>query len=113
MKPHYLVAMGLLMLGAGCGKTGNDTRPAPTPPASYSFNTLTVNGVFNGFNYTSVSYTPVIRLNFTAKLNRTSVAGNIVFKDNSGGVVAYTTGFENNDSTVIFLPADAFVEFKI
>ncbi|PQV60885.1 hypothetical protein CLV53_105151 [Sediminibacterium magnilacihabitans] len=107
MKPHYLVAMGLLMLGAGCGKTGNDTRPAPTPPASYSFNTLTVNGVFNGFNYTSVNYTPVIRLNFTAKLNRTSVAGNIVFKDNSGGVVAYTTGFENNDSTVIIQPAQA------
>ncbi len=113
MKPHYLVAaMGLLMLGAGCGKTGNDSRPAPAPPASYSFNTLTVNGVFNGFAYSNLNYTPVVRLNFTEKLNRSSVNNNILFKDNDGAAVAYTTRFENSDSTIIIQPSQTLLPLK-
>jgi len=49
--------------------------------------------------------TPVLKLSFTAPLDRNTVAGSILFRDKSGLNINYTTGYENNDSTMVIQPA--------
>ncbi|RYD90188.1 MAG: beta-glucosidase, partial [Sphingobacteriales bacterium] len=100
-------AMCLLFLLFACGK-GSTPDPAPPvqPPAStsFSFNALKVNGVFSGFTYTNINNNPVIKLSFATVLDRTSIASAITLKDKAGATVTYTTGYENNDSTVVISP---------
>jgi hypothetical protein len=86
-----------------------DTTPPVNPPAqeSFSFNTLTVNNSFNGFTYRNVNNSPVIKFSFTAPVNRNSVSTSVVFKDNSGAPVAFTSTFENADSSIVIKPSSA------
>jgi hypothetical protein len=101
--------LGVLLASTGCGKTVNSPATDPITPLSYSFTTLTVNGIFNGFTYTNVSYSPIVKLSFSAKLNRSNAGSNIFFKDVSGVAVAYTPRFENGDSTIIIQPSNALL----
>ena len=89
---------------AACKKSGTTPGPVPTPPASFSFNALTVNGVFSGFTYTNVSLSPVIKLSFAAKLDRSSVSA-ITLKDKTGSDVAIALSWQNNDSSVVLQPS--------
>jgi hypothetical protein len=90
-----------------CSKSSSGSNPAPPPPAAstFSFNSLKVNGVYNGFTYINVTTTPVIKLSFAAVLNTASISSAITFKTAAGATVAYATSFSNNDSTVIISPA--------
>jgi hypothetical protein len=104
----YLV----LMLFAGsysCSKnsSGSGTTPVtpPVTPASFAFNTLKVNGVYNGFTYINVNTSPVIKISFTAAVSPATVAKSISFSSTAGSTVAYNTTYANNDSTVVISPA--------
>lgn len=88
----------------GCGKGGGNNTPEPTPPTSFSFNSLTVNGQFNGFNYVNVNTTPVVKLSFLAPLDKTTVASALSFRDNVGNSIAYQSSYENSDSTIVIQP---------
>jgi hypothetical protein len=97
-----VIVLGMLY---SCSK-GNKT-PIPVPPntpASFSFNALKVNGVYNGFTYKGVNNAPVIKLSFTAVVNPASVSASIAFKSNAGAAVTYTTAYQNNDSTIVITP---------
>jgi hypothetical protein len=99
----YLVLVIICWLYA-CKK--ENKQPAqPSVPASFSFSALKVNGIYNGFNYNGVNTAPVIKLSFSAPINRNSVSNNITFKNNSGAVVTYNTAYQNNDSTVVITPS--------
>jgi len=104
----YLV----LMLFAGlysCSKS-DKTSPTPTPPAppaSFAFNTLKVNGKYNGFTYINLNTSPVIKISFSAAVNTASVAGAVSFKTDSGVTIAYKATYQNNDSTVVIEPSAA------
>ena len=89
-----------------CKKSGNNPAPPPpvTPP-SFSFNSLKVNGVYNGFTYYNVKPSPVLKFSFSAPISHSSVSGSLSFSDNTGGTMAYTTSFENSDSTVVIQPS--------
>jgi hypothetical protein len=79
--------------------------PAPVPvPSSFSFNTLKVNGVYNGFTYKGVNSAPVIKISFTAPVSHASVGNNVSLKNNSGSAATYNTTYQNNDSTVVITP---------
>lgn len=96
----YLV----LMLSAGlfsCSKSNKSPAPPPVAPASFSLNTVQVNGISNGFTYINLNNKPVIKLSFTAALNHTSVSNSIAFRTSTGTAVPYTTSYQNNDSTVV------------
>jgi hypothetical protein len=92
----------------GCSSKNDTTPPvSPPPQESFSFNTLTVNNSFNGFTYRNVNNNPVIKISFTAPVSRNSVNSSVVFKDNAGAPVAFTSIFENNDSAVVIKPSSA------
>jgi len=91
-----------------CSKGGKDVNPPPTPPpvaSTFSFNSLKVNGVYNGFTYINVNTTPVIKLSFAAAISTTSVSNSITFKTTAGVAVPYTTTYLNSDSTVVISPS--------
>jgi len=96
----------LLILLAGvssCSKSGQSavTPVTPVTPSTFSFNTLKVNGAFNGFTYINVNAAPVIKLSFLGAVNTASVSSGITFKSNAGAAVNYTVSYLNSDSTVV------------
>ena len=105
MKNYYFLFF-LLPLYFSCSKSGNNNpSPPPPPPASFSFNTLKINGQFSGFTYYNINRTPVIKFSFSAPLNRSTITSSVLFKDKTGATINYSTTYENNDSTVIIQPA--------
>ncbi|MCP9749717.1 glucoamylase family protein [Ferruginibacter sp. HRS2-29] len=103
-----LVCLALLVCFNSCKKSsdgGGPTPPVDPPPASFSFNSVRVNGVSSGLNYIGLNASPVIKLSFNAALSRTSVAnGAISFRNNSNATVLTTYSYENGDSTVVLQP---------
>jgi hypothetical protein len=87
-----------------CKKSSNPPAPPVTPPASFSFNALKVNGVYNGFTYVGVNTAPVIKISFTAPLNTSLVNSDITLKSSTGAAVAYNATYQNGDSTVVLSP---------
>jgi hypothetical protein len=99
---------GILMILAlaftACSKGKNNPTPPPVTPSSFSFNSLKVNGVYNGSVYKGVNAKPVVKISFTAALSATSVANSVTFTSNSGSTVNYSATYENHDSTVVITP---------
>jgi hypothetical protein len=82
--------------------------PAPIePPASFSFNSLLVDGKFNGYDYLDVDINPVIKISFTAALDTSTVAAAVTFVNNTSSATAVHLTFENNDSTIVIQPVTA------
>jgi len=106
MKYLNFFAGACLLAAVSCSK---DKAPAPpvNPPASFSFNALKVNGVYNGFNYININNKPVIKISFSAPLNRTSVTNAVALRSKDGTAVNYSTSYENGDSTVVVTPSAA------
>ncbi|TWJ00622.1 hypothetical protein JN11_01878 [Mucilaginibacter frigoritolerans] len=100
----YLILAVFCILCA-CSKSKQPTPVTPPNPSSFSFNTLKVNGVFNGFTYKGVNTVPVIRVSFSAAVNTASVANSISFKNTAGTAISYTAAYQNNDSTIVITPA--------
>jgi hypothetical protein len=97
-----------ILIYTSCSKGGSNPNPTPTPtpPAStFSFNTLKVNGISNGFTYYNTNRNPSVEFNFNAPVNHNSVSSNIQFKDVSGNVVNYTTSYKHNESTIVLQPS--------
>ena len=102
-----LIPLGILILFAACKKSQSPAPVPPAPPAYFSFNSLKVNGAYSGLTYYNVSFTPVIQLSFSAPLDHNSVTSAISLQAISGGSVAYTTTYTNNDSTVSIKPSSS------
>jgi hypothetical protein len=105
MKVLLLSILSIITFYACKKSGGNGTTPPPTTPTSFSFNTLKVNGQFNGFTYFNLNTSPVLKFSFAASINRTTVNGSITFKTKAGAAVPYNASYENNDSTVVVQPA--------
>ncbi len=97
----------LLLLIGGCKK---DNPPDPVvPPAAFSFNSLTVNGTFDGYVYENVNATPVIRVTFTAAIDRASVGNAVTLNDKGGTDVLISITYENSDSAMVIRPQSDLV----
>jgi hypothetical protein len=104
----YFCCLPFLLLYSACKKNNNTDDPNSTQlggPTSFSFTGLKVNGVFDGFTYYNTNTTPVIKISFSAPVERSSIATSISFKDRSGAQVAFTSSFENADSTLVVQPS--------
>jgi hypothetical protein len=75
----------------------------PVVPA-FTFNTLKVNDLNNGFSYVNVNKTPVIKISFSAAVDHGSTTSGISFTDKSGAAVIYAIAYQNNDSTIVIVP---------
>ena len=105
----YCCLFVLILLLNSCSKNSGSTTttpPPPSPPSPLSVTTIKINGVANGFTYVGINTTPVIKLSFSAPVNRNSITA-FSLKNNNGTPVSFTTSFENNDSTVVIQPAAA------
>jgi len=95
----------LLLVVLGCSKDKKVT-PTPVPPSSFSFESLKVNGVSNNSSvYKNVNNQPVIRISFSAAINHTSTGSSVTFNSKSGTSVAFTTAYDNHDSTIVITPS--------
>jgi hypothetical protein len=84
-----------------------DNSPKPSPGVPFSYTQATINNiVYPGGAFYNVGINPVIKISFTAPVNPSTVASNVLF---SGGaaVVATNYSYSNNDSTMILQPATA------
>ncbi|WP_298411981.1 glucoamylase family protein [Hydrotalea sp.] len=89
----------------GCKKKDTPIAPTPTPaPASFSLNSLKVNGAYNGFTYYNVNPKPSVLFSFTAPLSNSSLANSIQLVGSSGVVIPINTTLQNNDSAVLIQP---------
>ena len=107
MINKYCCLFVLILLLNSCSKnTGSTTTPPPppSPPLPLTVTIIKINGIANGFTYTVINTTPVIKLSFSAPVNHSSVTA-ISFKDNSGATISFNTTYENGDSTVVIQPA--------
>jgi hypothetical protein len=108
MKCIHFTLLCVIVIGAGCSKSGGDNPvPPPAPPTSFSFSALRVDGRFNGFTYTNVNYQPVLKYTFNTKINQATVNNALTIRAKSGTTVAYTVALENNDSTLVIQPSTA------
>jgi len=102
---NYSIAMALLSQIWGCSKQGKVT-PTPVTPSSFSFASLKVNGVSNNSSvYKNVNTQPVIRISFSAAISHTSTGSSVTFNSKSGTSVAFTTAYDNHDSTIVITPS--------
>lgn len=98
--------LSVLMVYGACKKSDVSTGPpTSSAPKSFSFSALKVNNAYNGFEYTNVNFSPVIKIFFSAAIDHNSIASGITFKNKNGSLIAYNTSFENNDSTIVINPA--------
>ncbi len=95
----------LLTILFACSKS---PQPKPAPvnivPASFTFNSLKVNDLYNGFSYVDVNKSPVIKISFSAPIDHNSAANSLSFNDKAGAGVTYNVAFQNNDSTIVITP---------
>lgn len=98
-----IVILVLAAFAFGCSKKQN----TPTPPVTqenFVVKLITVNGIAVSGTPDSVDYSPLIKVSFTAPVNRSTASG-ILLNTSGGASVSYTTGFENGDSTVTIRPS--------
>ncbi len=99
-----LIYLSVLFLVFSCKK-----KSAP-PPADELFNVTgySINGNSAPVQY-NVGYTPLIKISFSAPVNRTLVANNVLLKMNGAATVPVNFTYQNSDSTVILQPLAALV----
>ncbi|MDQ6755505.1 MAG: Ig-like domain-containing protein [Bacteroidota bacterium] len=87
-------------------------HPNPIPPiiaGTFNLSAIQVNNIsVNGSFLNNVNANPVIKLFFTAPIDRSSVSGNISFIQNGGGAIPFNLSY-NNDSTLIIQPSSSLL----
>lgn len=105
---QFLFFFVLIICFNSCSKKSegdNITTPPITPPATFSLNNLTVNGIFNGYTYTGANLKPIIKVSFLKPLNIGTVAASVIFMSSTGAMVIYAPVYQNNDSAFVITPA--------
>lgn len=109
----YIFSVYLL---AACGKDKPD--PVPVPPAQLTVKSSWLdNDPFDNLMY-GASFRPVVKLVFSAPVNRSTVPGAISFTETSAVVVPYTVAYGPGDSVVLIQPTNTLTslnkyEFKL
>jgi hypothetical protein len=101
---RFIVRITLPFLFFACKKDG--AGPPPPPVAgSFNFISATVNDSTNtNLTFFNVTLNPVIKFNFSARVDTTTASNNISFY--SGGTLVQSHfSYANNDSTLIIIPA--------
>ena len=98
----FIVA-GLLTGFESCKKSNNPIPPVIPPAAEiFQINTATVNGNAATTQY-GVNTAAVIRLSFTAPINRNSIANGILLSNNGTNIPLNAT-YQNGDSALLLQP---------
>lgn len=82
----------------------SEEKSAPAPLSSFSFTSLTVDGLSNGFAYAHVGLSPALKFTFTEAVHQPSVAQGFRFKTSAGTALPFQAAFENDHKTVVIRP---------
>jgi hypothetical protein len=97
-----------IFFATGCSKKNVQTQPPPVP-GSFNFVKLTVNDLSadKGVNFFNVVVTPVIRMSFTAPVDHSSAANNVILLGPGGVMTPVNISYSNNDSVILVRPSAA------
>ena len=100
----YMILLSAVIIIHACSKKSSPDPVVilPTPLISKS---ATINNLFNASSIFDINNSPVVKLAFSAPVNRASVNSNLSFKDKAGLLVAYSVGYEKSDSIVVIQPS--------
>ncbi|MBC7888157.1 MAG: Ig-like domain-containing protein [Ferruginibacter sp.] len=97
--------MLILLTSVSCKKGNDNATPVPTAE-TFNIISAAVNGN-TASAQSGVNPSPLIRLSFTAPVNRASVANGITLTPASGAAAALNAVYQNGDSLMILQPATA------
>ncbi|MBK5269837.1 MAG: Ig-like domain-containing protein [Bacteroidia bacterium] len=98
MKRSSIFFLSLILL-LSCKKT-----PAPLPAAEiFNVTGYSINGNRANIQY-NIGYAPVIKISFSAAVNRSLVPNNVLLNLNGGAATPVSYTYQNSDSTVILQP---------
>ena len=99
MKIFFSLSV-LFFLAACSKKESTSTTPPVVPAGAFSITSFSINGnTVSGIQH-DVNLQPVIRIKLSAPVDRSTTASNIYFSTGA----AFSTAYENNDSTIIISP---------
>ncbi|HSF45180.1 MAG TPA: Ig-like domain-containing protein, partial [Chitinophagaceae bacterium] len=102
MGKHALFFL-LFLVVVGCNKPG-EPAPTPVPPSNFAIKSWMIGGSESVSTNIGLTPVPDIKLRFGARIDKSTVASSISITANTGGVVNYTTSYENADSVVVIRP---------
>ncbi|MCU0395445.1 MAG: Ig-like domain-containing protein, partial [Chitinophagaceae bacterium] len=102
MGPRMMIMAAAGLLWAACSKSGETPAP-PAPPAALRLVNATLNNS-TGPDYVLINLMPVMRYNFSEKVDRSTANAAITFSDANGGTVPFQINWERSDSTMLVQP---------
>ncbi len=99
--PSILFTITIVFILVSCNRNDDDIPPVPE---AFNFVAAKLDTRANGFQFNDVGTSPVIRLSFSAPVNRSSVPINILLKENNTIHIPVNFSYENNDSVVVLTP---------
>ncbi|HKP32621.1 MAG TPA: glucoamylase family protein [Chitinophagaceae bacterium] len=106
MKAKFLIIILSALVAISCKKnTGGGNPNPPPPPEFFSFNSLLVNGLYNGFNYYGIPDTSGFLVSFSSPVNRSTVNNAVTIRSSSGTLAPFTTQYQKNDSAILIRPS--------
>jgi hypothetical protein len=104
MVKKFVLLFCLLSIVGSCNKH-EDVPPATS---TFNFTGVKLNDVANSsLTAYGVNFSPVLKLSFSAPVDRSSVSSGISFFQNGGGDISFNVSYSSNDSTIIIQPASA------
>ncbi|MEO6869983.1 MAG: Ig-like domain-containing protein, partial [Ginsengibacter sp.] len=109
--PQFIFLFVVLCLLDSCSKTSTHDPLPPSPPfvTPLKLNTAKINGqAINAMQY-NIDTAAIIKLSFSAPVDRNTTPGNISFYNSAGIAVPFITTFENSDSTIVLQSSLGFL----
>ncbi len=107
-----LTLLGLaVILLAACGKKSSDSPlPPPPPPAALVFQTARLDNVPAIISTANYNTRPnsTIRIRFSHAIDRATVGGAVLVRENGTTPVAISYAYENGDSTLVVTPSSPY-----
>lgn len=105
IKRRIFLPSLLLFLSLACKKDGsNPVTPPTNPPPAFTSMGMSINGNAVPPVLVNVNTTPVFRYYFSDRINQSTAAGSIQFRDKNGNAVPVTVSYSNNDSALVVQP---------
>lgn len=107
-KYHFVTILLLLLLACKKDQQSEvNTPPDPVTPTSFTFTGLKVNDVFSGFSYYGINMTPVLKISFSAAIDKETTKSGISLKDGKGTTLLLDISYEDDGKTVVVKPSES------
>lgn len=94
----------VILVAAACSK---GSSPAPPSPGVFKVLSSSINGQVFQTPSINISSSPVIKVSFSSKIDKSLVGGNVLLTAKTGTVASYNVTYQNNDSTMVIQPTAA------